>query len=61
MTAVHIIVGGTLGLFVAAIVGVVYTVAVGGIEKGEGDPREYVVSAILFAGMFIGLVAGWRL
>lgn len=59
MTFVHIIVGGTLGLFVAAIVGVVYTVAVGGIEKG--DPREYVVSAILFAGMFIGLVAGWRL
>ncbi len=59
MTAVHIIVGGALGLFAAAVVGVVYTVAVGGIE--DGDPREYVVSVILFIGMFIGMVAGWRL
>ena len=59
MTAVHIIVGGAIGLCAAAIVGVIYTVSVGGIE--EGDPREYVVSSILFAGMFIGLVAGWRL
>lgn len=59
MTAVHIIVGGTIGLLIAGVVGVFYTIAVGGIE--EDDPRQYVVTAILAAGIVIGMVAGWRL
>ena len=61
MTAVHIIVGGALGLMVAAVAGVLYTISVGGIEQGVGDVREYVVSGMLLAGIVIGCIVGWWL
>lgn len=55
--SVLIIVGGAaLGLLLAMIAGVVYTIAVGGIE--EDDPRQYVVLVMLMIGILAGLVAG---
>lgn len=61
MTAVSIIVGGIVGFLVAAAVGVFYTVQMGGIEKGTGDPHEYVVSGMLLVGIVTGCVVGWWL
>lgn len=61
MTAVHIIVGGIVGFLLAAIAGVFFTIWSGGIEQGQGDPREYVVSAMLAIGLIAGCVVGWWL
>lgn len=61
MTAAHIIVGGIVGFLIAAVVGVIYTVRVGGIEQGQGDLHEYVVSGMLLVGIVTGCVIGWWL
>jgi hypothetical protein len=59
MTAVYIIVGGVLGLLLASVIGVLYVVAVGGVEEGERG--QYIVVALQMAGIITGMVAGWRL
>jgi len=61
VTAVYIVAGGAIGFLLAVVAGVVYTVAVGGIEQGQGDPREYVVSGMLVVGIVAGCVIGWWL
>lgn len=54
-----VLVGGAIGIVLAMPIGFVFTVASGGIEKG--DPREYVVAGMLVAGMIIGLTVAWWL